>query len=117
MKLVQFVMGLDDCYQPVRSALLTRDPLLDVKDAYTTVLREESHKGVLKSSSVTKIKMNATSFEKYYDLIGYPPRLKKVANPIKQSSFIQNLNANVDVKTNEKQQSAPSLSSSSFTIK
>nr|GEX00869.1 ribonuclease H-like domain-containing protein [Tanacetum cinerariifolium] len=39
--------------------------------------------------------------------------LKKVANPIKQSSFIQNFNANVDVKTNEKQQTAPSLSSSS----
>ncbi|GJX89384.1 ribonuclease H-like domain-containing protein [Tanacetum coccineum] len=27
MKLMQFLMGLDDCYQPVRSSLLTRDPV------------------------------------------------------------------------------------------
>ncbi|GKE53142.1 hypothetical protein Tco_1488298 [Tanacetum coccineum] len=47
MKLMQFLMGLDNCYQPIRSALLTRDPLLKVKDAYTTVSREESHKGIL----------------------------------------------------------------------
>ncbi|GKD30001.1 ribonuclease H-like domain-containing protein [Tanacetum coccineum] len=37
MKLMQFIMGLDACYQPVKTALLTRDPLPDVKDAYATV--------------------------------------------------------------------------------
>ncbi|GKA93292.1 hypothetical protein Tco_0815278 [Tanacetum coccineum] len=31
-------------------ALLTRDPLHEVKDAYTTVCREESHRGILESS-------------------------------------------------------------------
>ncbi|GJT31751.1 ribonuclease H-like domain-containing protein [Tanacetum coccineum] len=32
MKLMQFLMGLDDCYQPVRSSLLTRDLIPKVKD-------------------------------------------------------------------------------------
>lgn len=62
MKLVQFLIGLDDCYQPTRSALLTRDPLPDVKDAYAAISREKSHIGVHESSGVTKSKLNASSF-------------------------------------------------------
>nr|GEY64647.1 ribonuclease H-like domain-containing protein [Tanacetum cinerariifolium] len=62
MKLMQFLMGLDDCYQPVRSSLLTRVPLLEVKDAYNVVSMEKSHRGVPKSSGVTESKQNATSF-------------------------------------------------------
>ncbi|GJW68759.1 ribonuclease H-like domain-containing protein [Tanacetum coccineum] len=54
--------GLDDYYQPVRSALLTRDPLPDVKDAYNTVSREESHRGIPESSGTSDAKLNATSF-------------------------------------------------------
>lgn len=42
--------------------LLTRDPLPEVKDAYMTVSRKESHRGVPESSSVTESKMNATYF-------------------------------------------------------
>nr|GEW20761.1 hypothetical protein [Tanacetum cinerariifolium] len=62
MKLMKFLTGLDECYQPVRSALLTRDPLPDVNDGYNTVSREESHKVVLESFGVCETKMNATSF-------------------------------------------------------
>ncbi|GKA52571.1 hypothetical protein Tco_0745886, partial [Tanacetum coccineum] len=51
-----------DGSMPIRSSLLTRDPLLEVKDAYIVVSREESHRGVLESSGVTESKMNATSF-------------------------------------------------------
>ncbi|GJX50904.1 ribonuclease H-like domain-containing protein [Tanacetum coccineum] len=61
-KLVQFLMGLDDCYQPIRSAFLTRDPLPEVKDAYTIVFREESQRGIPVSSGVFESKINATSF-------------------------------------------------------
>nr|GEU93965.1 hypothetical protein [Tanacetum cinerariifolium] len=61
MKLMQFLIRLDDCYQPVRSAFLIRDSLLEVKNAYTIVSREESHRGVLKSSSTTELKISATS--------------------------------------------------------
>ncbi|GKD41159.1 hypothetical protein Tco_1261366, partial [Tanacetum coccineum] len=62
MKLMKFLMGLDECYISVRSSLLTRDPLLEVKDAYVIVSREESHKGIPESSSVIETKLNATSF-------------------------------------------------------
>ncbi|GKA09222.1 ribonuclease H-like domain-containing protein [Tanacetum coccineum] len=63
MKLMRFLMGLDNCYHPIRSDLLMRDPLPEVKDAYTTVSREESHRGVPESSSrVSESKLNATSF-------------------------------------------------------
>nr|GEV77411.1 hypothetical protein [Tanacetum cinerariifolium] len=62
MKLMQFLMGLDDYYQPIRSFLLIRDPLPEVKDAYNVISREESHKGVHESSGVTESKQNTTSF-------------------------------------------------------
>nr|GEZ15365.1 hypothetical protein [Tanacetum cinerariifolium] len=47
-QLMQFLMDINDCYQSIRSALLTRDHLSDVKDADITVLREESYKGIHK---------------------------------------------------------------------
>ncbi|GJV50509.1 ribonuclease H-like domain-containing protein [Tanacetum coccineum] len=62
MKLMQFLMGLADYYQSVRSALLTWDPFPDVKDAYTIVSSKESYRGIPESSGVTESKMNATSF-------------------------------------------------------
>ncbi|GKD93507.1 ribonuclease H-like domain-containing protein, partial [Tanacetum coccineum] len=46
----------------VRSALLTSDPLFEVKALYTTVSREESHKGIPESSGVIGSKLNVTSF-------------------------------------------------------
>ncbi|GKA15842.1 ribonuclease H-like domain-containing protein [Tanacetum coccineum] len=48
--------------EPVRSALLTRDPLFDVKDAYITISSEESHIGILESCGASDAKLNATSF-------------------------------------------------------
>ncbi|GJR34586.1 ribonuclease H-like domain-containing protein [Tanacetum coccineum] len=62
MKLMQFLMGLDDCYQPVRTALLTRDPLPDVKGSYAIVSREESHRGIHETSEAIDTKMNAIPF-------------------------------------------------------
>ncbi|GJU74165.1 ribonuclease H-like domain-containing protein [Tanacetum coccineum] len=46
MKLMQFLMGLDDVYLPIRSSLLTQTELPDVKDAFVIVCREESHRGL-----------------------------------------------------------------------
>ncbi|GKB23668.1 putative transcription factor interactor and regulator CCHC(Zn) family protein, partial [Tanacetum coccineum] len=50
IKLMQFLMGLDDVYQPIRSSLLTRDPIPDVKTAFSIISREESHRGSSSSS-------------------------------------------------------------------
>ncbi|XP_071687077.1 uncharacterized protein [Rutidosis leptorrhynchoides] len=59
-KLMQFLMGLDDDYMAIRSNLLMRDPLPDVKVAYSVVSREESHKSVTCGDKGSK--MHATSF-------------------------------------------------------
>ncbi|XP_071740356.1 uncharacterized protein [Rutidosis leptorrhynchoides] len=41
-KLMQFLMGLDDVYMTIRSNILSRDPVPDVKGAYAIISREES---------------------------------------------------------------------------
>ncbi|GKC30037.1 hypothetical protein Tco_1037331 [Tanacetum coccineum] len=43
---MQFLMGLNDVYQNIRSNILARDPLPDVKEAFNVVSREESHWGL-----------------------------------------------------------------------
>nr|GEU93973.1 ribonuclease H-like domain-containing protein [Tanacetum cinerariifolium] len=50
MKLMQFLMGLNDVFQTIRSSLLSRETLPDVKDAFVIVSREESHRGIASSS-------------------------------------------------------------------
>ncbi|GJS47308.1 ribonuclease H-like domain-containing protein [Tanacetum coccineum] len=54
IKLMQFLMGLDDVYQPIRSSLLSRDPIPDLKTAFSIISREESHRGSSSSSSGNK---------------------------------------------------------------
>ncbi|GJT85172.1 putative transcription factor interactor and regulator CCHC(Zn) family protein, partial [Tanacetum coccineum] len=59
IKLMQFLMGLDDVYCPIRSNLLTSDPLPTVKAAFSIISREESHRG---GSFNVSNKTHATSF-------------------------------------------------------
>ncbi|GJW32287.1 ribonuclease H-like domain-containing protein [Tanacetum coccineum] len=61
MRLMQFLMGLDDVYQPIRSSLLTREILPEVRDAFLIIAREESHRGI-SSSSVKTEKPQASVF-------------------------------------------------------
>ncbi|XP_071727271.1 uncharacterized protein [Rutidosis leptorrhynchoides] len=59
-KLMQFLMGLNDCYMCVRSNILLRDPLPDVKSAYAILSREESHRNInLKENVITKPQTSA----------------------------------------------------------
>ncbi|XP_071687657.1 uncharacterized protein [Rutidosis leptorrhynchoides] len=59
-KLMQFLMGLNDCYVSVRSNILLRDPLPDVKSAYALLSREESHRNLnSKENVVTKTQTSA----------------------------------------------------------
>ncbi|KAK9057657.1 hypothetical protein SSX86_022493 [Deinandra increscens subsp. villosa] len=44
IKLMQFLMGLDEVYQPVRTSLLIREPLPTLKTAFSIISREESHR-------------------------------------------------------------------------
>nr|GEW09254.1 putative Gag-polypeptide of LTR copia-type [Tanacetum cinerariifolium] len=54
IKLMQFLMGLDDVYQPIRNSLLSGDPIPDLKTAFSVISREESHRGSSSSSSRNK---------------------------------------------------------------
>ncbi|GJW90317.1 hypothetical protein Tco_0167870 [Tanacetum coccineum] len=54
MKLMQFLMGLDDVYLPIRSSLLTQSELPDVKYDFVIVCREESHRGLGSGIGVQK---------------------------------------------------------------
>ncbi|GJR57865.1 ribonuclease H-like domain-containing protein [Tanacetum coccineum] len=51
IRLMQFLMCLNDVYQPIRSTILAKDPLSNVKDAFYVVFREESHRGLHLGSS------------------------------------------------------------------
>nr|GEV84949.1 ribonuclease H-like domain-containing protein [Tanacetum cinerariifolium] len=42
-RLMQFLMGLDDVFNSVRGIILTAKPIPDVKSAFTTLSRDESH--------------------------------------------------------------------------
>ncbi|GKC75040.1 putative reverse transcriptase domain-containing protein, partial [Tanacetum coccineum] len=51
LRLMQFLMGLDDMFSSVRSLILTTEPLPDVKFAFATLSRDESH---MNSNKTTK---------------------------------------------------------------
>nr|GEY88009.1 putative Gag-polypeptide of LTR copia-type [Tanacetum cinerariifolium] len=51
MKLMQFLMGLDDSYMQIRSFILSREVLPDVRSAYATISSEVSHR--VASSSIS----------------------------------------------------------------
>lgn len=92
IKLMQFFMGLDDVYLPLRSNILTRDPLPNVKTEISIISRKESHRGSPFSSSnqsnkkkqvrnpnLTCKKCNSSghTIERCYEIIGYPPNYHK----------------------------------------
>ncbi|GJQ93976.1 ribonuclease H-like domain-containing protein [Tanacetum coccineum] len=61
LKLMQFLMGLDNIYQPIRSSLLTKKILSEVKDAFVIISSEESHREI-PSSSVKSEKPQVSAF-------------------------------------------------------
>nr|GEX67671.1 ribonuclease H-like domain-containing protein [Tanacetum cinerariifolium] len=50
MKLMQYLMGLNEVFQPISSILLSRETLPDVKEAFAIIFKEESHRGIASSS-------------------------------------------------------------------
>ncbi|GJW60702.1 ribonuclease H-like domain-containing protein [Tanacetum coccineum] len=50
MKLMQFLMGLDDTYMQLRSNILSIDPLPDTKGAYVLISSKESHRSIVTGS-------------------------------------------------------------------
>ncbi|GJS62450.1 ribonuclease H-like domain-containing protein [Tanacetum coccineum] len=62
MKLMQFLMGLDDSYMSIRSSILSKDTLPDVRNAYATISSEESHRGIYSSMSGSSQRSQTAAF-------------------------------------------------------
>ncbi|GJR90038.1 ribonuclease H-like domain-containing protein [Tanacetum coccineum] len=65
LKLMQFVMGLDDVYAPIRSTLLTIGPLPTVKEAFSLLSRDESHRNI--HSGGFGVKTGSSAFVSKFD--------------------------------------------------
>ncbi|GKB74116.1 hypothetical protein Tco_0935528 [Tanacetum coccineum] len=61
LKLMKFLMALDEVYAPIRSIILTTDPIPDVKGAFATLSRDESHRST-QSYNVSKTSNGNTAF-------------------------------------------------------
>ncbi|GJT06129.1 ribonuclease H-like domain-containing protein [Tanacetum coccineum] len=90
MKLMQFLIGLDDSYMQIIISILSREVLPDVKSTYATISTEESHR--VASGSIAGFE-----FEKYYgNWLGHPA--EPVLNVLKESLQIDNKDQNIVVK-------------------
>ncbi|GJR51390.1 ribonuclease H-like domain-containing protein [Tanacetum coccineum] len=129
IRLMQFLMGLNDVYQPIRSTILAKDPLPNVKDAFYVVSREESHRGLHPgSSSSSKIQPaafiaktnNANNFnrrvnERCYDIISYLVGFKRNPNLSRQTDNNNNKRFNANSEVNHFVPGTSGFISSSFT--
>ncbi|GKG03776.1 hypothetical protein Tco_0314163, partial [Tanacetum coccineum] len=104
LKLMHFLMGLDDVYAPIKSTLLTTDPLPTVKEAFSLLSKDESHRNIHSGSDN---KENATLFsaksmdnrKRCFELIGYPPNFKKRNNSGQNSNNVSVSGKSVSGKT------------------
>ncbi|GKC34259.1 ribonuclease H-like domain-containing protein, partial [Tanacetum coccineum] len=62
LKLMQFIMGLDDSCTQIRSSILSRETLPDVKSAYATISSEVSHKVAVGSIVGSSQRNQASAF-------------------------------------------------------
>nr|GFB21143.1 ribonuclease H-like domain-containing protein [Tanacetum cinerariifolium] len=62
MKLMQFLMGLDDCYMQIRSNIFSRYELPDVRSAYAIISSEESHMVVSNSGDGSSQRSQSSVF-------------------------------------------------------
>ncbi|GKB88744.1 putative reverse transcriptase domain-containing protein, partial [Tanacetum coccineum] len=63
MKLMQFLMGLDDTYMRIRSSILSKETLPDVRSAYAIISIEESHRIGTGSVSGTSQRSHTSVFK------------------------------------------------------
>ncbi|GJS53619.1 ribonuclease H-like domain-containing protein [Tanacetum coccineum] len=62
MKLMQFLMGLDDTYMQIRSSILSRETLPNARSAYAIISSEESHRIATSSVSGTSQRSQTSAF-------------------------------------------------------
>ncbi|GJW49734.1 ribonuclease H-like domain-containing protein [Tanacetum coccineum] len=62
LKLMQFLMGLDDSYMQIRSFILSRETLPGVRSDYATISSEESHRVAVGSIASSSQRNQASAF-------------------------------------------------------
>ncbi|GJS09276.1 ribonuclease H-like domain-containing protein [Tanacetum coccineum] len=62
LKLMQFLMGLDDSYMQIRSSILSREVLPDVRSACATISSKESHRVAVGSIAGSSQRNQASAF-------------------------------------------------------
>nr|GEV88255.1 hypothetical protein [Tanacetum cinerariifolium] len=88
MNLMQFLMGLDDCYQHVRSSLLTKDPLPKVKDVYNSFnANSDVKKNDKPSPSRLSSGFTSEQIQKFLNMISEKPSGSIHANIAGRASF------------------------------
>ncbi|GKE28790.1 hypothetical protein Tco_1444174, partial [Tanacetum coccineum] len=106
LKLMQFLMGLDHSYMQIRSSILSRETLPDVRSAYATISSEESHKVVVGGGSglnnnrpsggpvlvCENYGYNGHTIDRCFKIIGYPADFgkKKSGQNFKKQSVSNN---------------------------
>nr|GEW53522.1 putative Gag-polypeptide of LTR copia-type [Tanacetum cinerariifolium] len=115
LKLMQFLTGLNDIYQPTRISLLTKKILPEVEDAFVIISRDESRKRIHPTSVKTdkpqvfalgnydnllckNYGLTGHTVDRWFEVIGYPPGFIK--NPILKptDNFNNNKSNNADFK-------------------
>ncbi|XP_071718453.1 uncharacterized protein [Rutidosis leptorrhynchoides] len=94
LKLMQFLMGLDDIYMTTRSNLLLRDPLPDVKSAFAILNNNNGsfgkgrgfNRGPNPNLKCTKCNKLGHTIDRCYEIVGYPTNHKKPVNGPKNKS-------------------------------
>lgn len=138
LKLIQFLMGLDDIYLPIRSSILITDPLPSVKTAFSLVSREESHRGGSNTTtSVNKTQISAFlskfsdnkkkyfrpntlsckhcgdggyTIERCFKLIGFPKDFQNKSSNQNSKTVSNNVCASEDSSSNQSSQSSAGFS-------
>ncbi|XP_076929081.1 uncharacterized protein LOC143593292 [Bidens hawaiensis] len=124
IKLMQFLMGLDDMYQLVRSNVLIKDPLPSVKNAFAIISSEESHRSIISNNKTNATVFVAKTFdnkrkfaknqivkcshcnknghpiEKCFELIGYPESYKRKENFKNNSSNLNKYDLGTNIGSN-----------------
>ncbi|GJW23743.1 ribonuclease H-like domain-containing protein [Tanacetum coccineum] len=80
MKLMQFLMGLDDSYMAIRSNIMSRDPLPDVRGTYAIISSEESHRVVSTSNVGTSQRSQSSVFNSSVNNRGATQRTPNFGN-------------------------------------
>ncbi|GJW88337.1 hypothetical protein Tco_0163677 [Tanacetum coccineum] len=104
IKLMQFLMGLDESYLGIRSNIITREPLPLVNATFAVVCGEEFHRN---ATSVGATKPVATAYaaktfdnkRRCFELVGYRAGYIK-RNFNANTRHVSSNNANVDVNYN-----------------